>query len=152
MAQKPYIAPELRPYVAEYMMVMTQQPVSIRQLWSADSILLVDTNKIICSDSTAVGCTEFFRKVITIKRPAKTEQYVDAYYKATMYHELGHWIFDLPDEQGQGSLMCGVFNHDSEFFEHNWDAYVLQYNDLIKAWLGFKKLSDKYYQTGWLKL
>tara|TARA_B100000497_G_C7579737_1_gene349069 strand:- start:85 stop:603 length:519 start_codon:yes stop_codon:yes gene_type:complete len=66
------------------------------------------------------------RSVWILKRPMKRDQ-----LKALIYHELGHYVFQL-NHEGTGEIMSTYIKEDSGYYKRNWNRLLPIYLNKCK--------------------
>lgn len=125
-----YISPELRPIVEDYLKVMSGANVDISRYNKIDSILLVDSAKIICNTDGAIGCS--FQGVVQIKKTGQYYFFGDEYLKVMIYHEMGHELLSLPHSNFYSHIMFPIIHENILFYTFNWDKLLKSYINYIK--------------------
>ncbi len=77
--------------------------------------------------SHTVGKSDHGTRTIWIRE----RQYEHEYLKALVYHELGHYIFDL-NHQGTGEIMSKYLIEETGHYKKNWDTLLPIYLDKCK--------------------
>lgn len=136
----PYIEPELKSLVIEYLWDMHSNGIDIKGIEKIDSIIFVSDKMVICGDSvTVVGCA--LDNKIKLKKPTQYYLNPTAFKAVFLYHELGHGVLKMPHDFQHNSLMNPTLN-EPILYIINWNYYhhmYISYYRFIKQYNLFLK-------------
>lgn len=126
----PYISPELRPFVDEFILDMDSNHIPITRISNLDSIIIVPDDMLICGDTwesvdEAIGCSSGFR--VQIKREREDFPETNTYLRFMVYHELGHAILNLPHDNSCLQIMNSSIDPYITEYDKYWPSLHQQF-------------------------
>jgi hypothetical protein len=130
---KPWVDPELKPYVDQYLQDMEDMGMPISRYKKIDSIILLPDTAIACTDG-ALGCAN--NRLVFIKRPSGGYLIdTNMYYTFLVYHEMGHAMYNLPHNNFRLSIMNEAPVLNMREYRMLWDKFKLEYQSFALAGL-----------------
>jgi hypothetical protein len=140
----PWVDPQLRPYVEEYLKDMKDYGINTEAYMDLDSIVLLPTSAVVCNEDEVIGCYDPRKNKVSIKRPTLADYRSDSvtYYKWLTYHELGHGIFKSPHNTFRMSLMNISPILPMSMYKDMWPLFRKEYVSFIKAGINIHEFKE----------